>query len=1103
MKFQKFLTTILSLYGFLTMVYAGEYTIGLSEKPIVLSETDDTWKDVFGVSGFVDDKGKLISRTGRFSVARTKETLFFRIVTELPPEGELLARVPPEKGGSNAVALDDTVEIWLASLRSDGGKAPVHQLMVNPLGAIYSVTHDSSSSAIVKNWKHEAIIKSRFADGQWHVEAAIPLASIDSTALSGVRFRVVRNWRRPAQASASEAFSRGGYANTDTMSVLHFRDNAPSVNLKSFLDPSWEELQIALVVASTKAESRLDIEANIESTSNVAPRFQNKHFNLSPNQREFFEMKNRLETDTDFDAKLQVTDAEGTLFLRQFTFSTREPTDSWKIAKEEAATRFRIAYSPYRKLLLVEDSTQGKPVDEIEVEISGSKGAVASMRLQPEMWMKLPDEERAMVPVPLPELEAGEYVIRLSQSQTTESHPLKMETFGWEHNDIGKGDSVPAPFLPVHIEGKSASVLLRNYEFNDAALPAGISAEKIPLLFSEAKIEGRINGKHEELKGRSVSLSDETFISEWDMGAVSGRTTASVAFDGLVRTDIVLPKMPGTVIDELVFRIPLRDEEARLMHNIGAGIRGNYAGAVPSGEGMVWSNLDAMAYGYPENFIPYLWVGGIRRGLAVMADSSSGWSIAPQQPSMQLVRNGETLSLELKIVSTPLTLERERVVTFYWQATPIKNKPENWQSYSFGAGGDDSTEIRIHGSGLYWGAISSFGDVYPRDRDYSYLEEMARVKEGKAVASETKSFAEQWKQGYKGLPRMERYLLHVDGGFATAVGAKYIVPYTNARGVRETLPEFRVFQDEWVRQRFTSRKWSENHFGEIKTDPAPSFQDFALWHFQKMRDVNYASGIYFDNDYMVASSNPFTWYDNLVQYGEAARPSLGFLFLRDYFMRVYRLFSEDGRQPLNIMHMTNAAIAPHLAFATIQLDWEMKYGSDDFQDRFKEDVIFASTLGEQFGTVPLVLSGIYSSREKSAEWLTRSLFATTSVYEIKVWPTFQMDKKAWAQWQKLLFDFGYGNEECEVYRFWENAPFSLNREDARAIVMRHGTKLLCIVSDFGNGGDTVLTLDASLTEGKDFQCRDAETGEALPCADGKLRFDLKKHDFKIVLLEEK
>ena len=45
---------------------------------------------------------------------------------------------------------------------------------------------------------------------------------------------------------------------------------------------------------------------------------------------------------------------------------------------------------------------------------------------------------------------------------------------------------------------------------------------------------------------------------------------------------------------------------------------------------------------------------------------------------------------------------------------------------------------------------------------------------------------------------------------------------------------------------------------------------------------------------------------------------------------MYRL---NGRTPHNA-HMTSAAVTM-LAFCTITLDWEMKYGSDDYQDRFR------------------------------------------------------------------------------------------------------------------------------------------------------------------------
>lgn len=529
MKGMKYLAMLLGCHGMLTTMgaFAGEYAIGPS------GQTEDTGirDNVLVVNGFVDGTGKLVSRNGRFSVARTGEMLFFHIVTELPPEGGLVARVSPEKGGSNAVALDDTVEIWLSPLSPGEGKAAAtHQLMVNPLGAVYSARHNPSAGAPLENWKHGAVLKSKLTDDEWHVEAAIPLASIDPNpgALEGVRFRVARNWRRPTQASASEAFAGGGYANPETMSRLYFRQEAPAVNFKNFLATSRKalDLQIALTASPAKAESLLDVEVNVESTSNVAPRFQNESFTLTSGQHALFKMENRLETDTDFDAKIRVSDGEKILFQRQFSFSTQEPKDGWNIIRDEAPSRFRIAYSPYRNLLLVEDLENS--AHDTKVEITGAGGTVLSMPLEPGAWRIL--DEHAVAAVPLPGLEAGDYAVRLSQSETSEAHPLTVERFGWEHNDIGKGGTVPPPFTPVHVEGKTASVLLREYTFNDAALPAAIHAEKIPVLHGEAKIEARINGKPESLTAPSMKLSSEeaVFTSEWNIGAVHGRTTSSM-----------------------------------------------------------------------------------------------------------------------------------------------------------------------------------------------------------------------------------------------------------------------------------------------------------------------------------------------------------------------------------------------------------------------------------------------------------------------------------------------------------------------------------------------------------------------------------------------
>ncbi len=750
------------LPGSVATLAAGEYRLGRLEHPVEAGSTEGTKAGVgtLEVTGLVDGSGRLVSRLGRFAIARSADTLFFRVTSELPPEGELLARVAPERSDSSAIAMDDTVEIWLAPLRADdGGKVPTHQLMVNPLGATYSTVHGTAGNAAFRKWTHGATVKSRIAEGRWVVEAAIPLASLDDmpATLDGVRFRVARNWKRPSQASSSEAFAgAGGYSNPQTMSRLLFSDHAPAVRLEELLEPGRKalDLHIALSAPSAGVTGGLEVKASFESTTNVAPRVQNGDFKLQPGETEVFTMQKRLEADTDFHARLEVTGAEGLIFQRQFSFSTGAPQKGWRMEKETVASRFRIAYSPYRKLLLVEDWTRKYAGSGLELAILHEGKERHAVRTKAGEWLRLPGQDAAMLSVKLPGLAEGEYSVRLTPEgeKEAEVHALKVEKFGWEHNAIGKGETVPVPFVPVRAEGKTASVLLRDYTFDDAALPSTVHADDVPVLFAGAKVEGRIGGRPVTLQGHQLTLSrgkaengDAVFTGQWKLGPLSGHTTASVSYDGLVRTELTLPAAPGVTLEELTLRIPLRNGDVQLMHQIGAGIRANYAGAIPKGEGVIWSNRDAMSYGYPDDFIPYLWVGGIRRGLAVMADSGSGWSIGAKQSSLRLVRDGERLWIEMQWISAPVTLEQGRTLAFAWQATPIKNKPENWRSYSFGPAANESVrQVRIHGSGLYWGAISSFGDVYPRDRDERYLQEMVRTRKAGRVTPETEAFiAEQ------------------------------------------------------------------------------------------------------------------------------------------------------------------------------------------------------------------------------------------------------------------------------------------------------------------------------------------------------------------------
>lgn len=1094
-----------------TIVQAGEYSLAPMRKaPKVdgIVEADE-WKEALQVAGFVDRDAKLVARHGRFAVGRTAENLYFAIVSELPPGGNILARVQPGNGNDSAVALDDTVEIWLSPFTGDGKEMPLYQLVLNPKGAMYAVKHDKTSSAVVGSWSPDATLKTRLHEGAWHVEVGIPLRSIgaDGASLPGVNFRVARTWRQPYQPSSSEAFTQGGFAHPGSMSRIWFDSSAPFVHQGRIMTPERRELVLKVDVEAVAAPASAKAKMEVNSTSNMSPRVLSRTLELGKGSRESLALGGELFRDTEFNLSLLLESPKTgkALFRRELVFSTTgSPEDGWAINQTGKSAQYQIAYSPYRSQLLLKALGKGRPAS-LKIVSTEAKKEVFENTFSSGDWPRF----EAVKAVDLPPLETGDYQISLSdeKGKLLQRFPLRVEVFGWEKNRIGEEKRVPSPYKPVAVEGSKAAVLLREYSFNTCGLLSSLTADGIPLLKKESTLTARIGGKVHEAKGKNLQLvamddGGADLSARWSLGPIEGQTRGNIAYDGFIRYDFIFPAAEGETVEELTLKIPVADSEVSLMYSIGAGIRGNFAGAVPQGEGIIWTNLEGMAYGYPNGFIPYLWVGGLRRGLAVMADSSTNWSIKKGEASLRIIREGGTLTLELHLVSEPVRLDRERVISLYCQATPLKEKPHDWRRYVFrNARYQNAETVLIHASCPYWGAASKYGDVYPRGRDFQYIEKLVEAKNTRAVTPELKKYIEQWNEGNAGAREEKLLNAHTVVGFRNATVADKMIPYTNARDVRENLPEFQIYQDEWISQGFTARKWADDPTGLVKINPVQSFQDFALWYFRKMKEAGYASGIYFDNDFLVASQNPFETFENAKLNGDAARPSVGLITLRDYFRRCYVLFTEGDHPAMNVLHMTNAAIAPHLSFTTIQLDWEIKFGSEDFQDRFSEEYIFASSLGEQFGTVPVVLSGIFPSKEKSANWLTRTIFGVATIYELKVWPGYHTDTDALHRWLRILYDFGYGLEECEVYRYWETPPFSLNRQDVRAIVMKAKGKILCVITDFGNGGETALSLKKTLLGDATYTARDAESGKAIDWDGESLGFSLKKHDFKIILLQ--
>lgn len=403
--------------------------------------------------------------------------------------------------------------------------------------------------------------------------------------------------------------------------------------------------------------------------------------------------------------------------------------------------------------------------------------------------------------------------------------------------------------------------------------------------------------------------------------------------------------------------------------------------------------------------------------------------------------------------------------------------------------------------------------VYPFEKDYTVFK---AFKKARQTGVFDKEFIEYWMKKLEKLypkdsKRHAHMRSHIRAGMHTASRCLWskgyrLFGYTNARGVGSSASEFATFQDEWLRYAYFHRDWSRGLAVAYDVSPSRSFQDFALWHYRKMLEC--MDGVYWDNTFLSAHYDPLVggaWTDEKGR----VHPGLGLFHLRNLVKRTAIMFWQEGKKlpkrrlPLiTLSHITNAMIVPVHSFGNCNMDWEWRYGYEDFQDRFSPDLTVAETIGRQVGAWGTILSGgMYDRKNPRFEWSPRTRLAVCLVNEIQ---SFDYGPELDYEIYKKLYEFAYGLPDCKVYNYWEKPhPVSVKGLDARTLVISRDGRAIVVVTDYGAGGQGVLRVDLkTLALIPDCKARDIETDEPVQKARADaFTFALKKHDFKILLIE--
>ena len=1041
-----------------------------------------------------------IDAGGSFWLGRDDDNIYIAVVSEIGPNG-LVRNIKPTGRPNQLCFRDDCVELgffqdWYAK------KPTLAHFVVNFNGAWHVAGLRGGSAT---TWEGLGDFKSASTErgGSVHFEFSVPLKSVlfdgSGNVVRGIR--IARNFKRiDTEFGYQTSWSPqdASFLTAANCPKVVFDDDAPVVQMLSLGergDPALpvEAYPVAARVSNTTAKP-MSLKISFAGRPvNSQPCVFSEEFALAPGESRDFKASGAVLGDEWIDFDFRVAAGSRTCCSRRLKFRCNAPPLGWIGGGDKAqGMKFDYAYYPSKNVMAVRidvlraGKRPASPVAAISIRnVDGlavaSTNVVFSGDVANVLW-PIPDLEKVTIRTGQPKYAIEASVDGVDGGRASGTF-YRDDLREWEGNKIGMSDTVVPPFTPLErvterrADGSGEEhvrVVLRGHAIGEFGLWRQVTAAGRELLSAPMRLEGDFSAPRPETS------------SEWD-------------YDGMMEWRLVLK--PGSY-RSLRLVIPVKDREARLMHSCVDGLRKNYAGAAPIGDGLVWdSTRQGGRNQIIGDYLPYLWVGGTLRGISVFGENDRGWSTGVR-PCVEMFRRDGTLEIVLNIVSKPFETSEPRVVRLGFQATPVKPMGDGWRAKSRG---------RFFGSCYVWGGQG--GCIQPFDETTEFWDKMAEARRtGKVDEAYLEDALKRFK--YKGKPGSKERDAHEDkirrhfraGMNLSARDFKEhekFVFYTNARGLEFGINASRTYCDEWYRWEFLgrpNRDFERNERRDYDLDPVPSYRDFAAWWYRKMClsgacDALYWDDIYLSGNFSLPMCDAYRLPDGEIQ------PATGIFAMKALVRRCAVTQAEAGVEPMdNWIHMTNTAMAPISAFAGVHYDWEDTADLMAFQDRYGRDYLLASAIGRQMGCRVAVMGYISKTTPENLARLERTGVGVTLAHELE-WPRVRQ----WRDAHKLLTDWGYRSPAVDVWNDWDEDlayPLAVAGEPCVSLAMakRAACEAAAVVCDWGEGGTVRLTPDCvALGIPANFEAVDMESGAKFAVSGGVAAIPLKKHDFAMVL----
>ena len=994
------------------------------------------WRDAAGFDGFVT-QGTLQRRRVRAWVGADEKTIYVAIQSQLPDAGPLAAAV---KSDSLKAVYDDAVEVFVDPTPD----APDHvdyQFLCNSLGKGGYGVHKSGNTAEEESWSGNWRSASRLADGWWHFECAIPVASMKmsgpgrKTTDGAWRINLCRDWK-PDWAWSSLA-PAAAYANSGDRFVFT-RQGAPAVQHVHDGDPSLPPSRGRLTLRNPTGQP-LELRASLDLVRNRMPEISRRQtFSLKPGQASFLDYAiDENDPTTVFELSLKVASADQRAIFYDRTVKWTRAKEPLRWITQRAAPvaplDLLLAYYPSQNRLRLAADLNGLPRDARPSRVTATVRSASDKRPVKSVDFPLAGFRggRQEQTVELPPLE-GQYEIALrAEGQGVPPGELvkrfQRHKFPWENTPLGRSTKVYPPFTPIRMAGRTLQTVLRTHQLNDVGLLDQVACTSAntgvtkPLLAAPMRYVVKLDGSEvpvaaAPLKVITAKENEVQTEGRFQAGGLAASFRDTWDYDGTVKVDLSMESTGGRSLDALWLEIPFLAEAAPLIHANSDRIRAPVAQAVPAGEGPVWNASKVACDEFLKNFCPYVYLGSGVRGLAWFAENDKGWAWDPATPNLDVVRRGGQVVLRVHLVNRPLVVTSARRLSFGLLAVPVKPMLNVAGTREKGDRGDrrekgDSPHLceapfgpfrqmgtvpffpagyngwryrflrdnyHLLGTDINWLALGDCGSVYPAGKDLLLWETIKQGSLGRLTAAQEQAAID------RGRAYFEPYGPEAVETFVRHARHNFeshrgakMVFYYN-RASCQLFDEFETFKDEWCLDDLRAVGEGKGR-GEIKVVPSASYIDYNLYWYARSFELAGNEGVYWDNWFFAPSYNTGMTDAYRREDGSVA-PAAGIWGLRELAKRTFVLMNERGMRPVTFPHITSFSPLPLLSFATMQYDWEWKYSEGDVQDRYRPEYLQLVSTGELAGAWPVLLGD--QGPLGDDPWTQRTFSAVRIVHEL-------------------------------------------------------------------------------------------------------------------------